>query len=87
MSPLLCRLLRVAIAGPLGIAVFGALLVAGAPVHAQGPIHPDAESVEPLAVGSRGPAVSVLGVEGGTRDLAALVAEQGALLVFYRGGW
>ena len=57
------------------------------PVRAEGVVHPDPESVAPLPVGSRVPSVQVETVDGRVVDLAALVREQGALLVFYRGGW
>jgi len=33
------------------------------------------------------PPVSVLTVSGDSVDLAELVRDRGALLVFYRGGW
>jgi hypothetical protein len=49
--------------------------------------YPSAEAVKPLAVGAAVPSVSVQTVEGERVDLATLVAERGALLVFYRGGW
>lgn len=47
----------------------------------------NAGSVVPLAPGAKVPSVSVQTVQGDPVDLAALVREQGALLVFYRGGW
>jgi peroxiredoxin len=43
--------------------------------------------VEPLAPGARVPSVRVQTLLGEPVDLADLVREQGALLVFYRGGW
>lgn len=49
------------------------------------PASPDA--VRPLAVGAAVPAVVVRDVTGEPVDLAEAVREQGALLVFYRGGW
>lgn len=63
-----------------------ALLLASASL-AGGRVFPDAKSVEPLAPGERVPSVSVEPVGGGRIDLAERVREQGALLVFYRGGW
>lgn len=49
--------------------------------------YPSPEAVQPLPPGSRVPSATVRGVAGEPLDLAALVAERGALLVFYRGGW
>ena len=46
-----------------------------------------AADVEPLAVGAQVPAVTVKTVKGAPVDLASLVKDRGALLVFYRGGW
>ena len=61
------------------------LLAAGA--AAGGRVYPAAEAVEPLAPGARVPSVGVQTVLGEPVDLADLVRDQGALLVFYRGGW
>lgn len=69
------------------LAATGLCLFAAAPALAEGRVYDDAESVEPLPVGARVPSVEVRGVDGRVTDLAALTAEQGALLVFYRGGW
>jgi len=44
------------------------------------------DAVQPLAVGETVPSVSVRSVDGAAVDLAD-VADDGALLVFYRGGW
>ena len=46
-----------------------------------------ATAVEPLAVDSPIPEVAVVSVSGKPVDLSEIVREQGALLVFYRGGW
>jgi len=62
------------------------LLLAGSAAAADR-VYPNPESVEPLPVGAQVPAVTVLRVGGGAVDLSRLVAERGALLVFYRGGW
>ena len=76
-------------AAALGLAV----LLAGcadAPDPDPGPagrVYDSAERVEPLALGSSVPSASIRNVAGETLDLAGLVAERGALLVFYRGGW
>jgi len=67
------------------VATAGLLLASSA--LAEGRVYPDAKSVEPLAPGARVPSVQVERVGGGRVDLAELVREQGALLVFYRGGW
>jgi hypothetical protein len=50
-------------------------------------VYGSAAEVEPLAVGTRVPPARVSSVKGDPVDLADLVREQGALLVFYRGGW
>lgn len=52
-----------------------------------GEVHPSPDAVAPLQPGARVPAVSVQTVTGESVDLAGLVSERGALLVFYRGGW
>lgn len=64
-----------------------ALVLASGATHASDAVPPSPESVQPLAVGARVPAVTVEPVTGEPVDLAALVRERGALLVFYRGGW
>ena len=65
-----------------------AFLLGAAAVQSEpGPVYSDAESVRPLAVGAQVPSAPVRRIDGTTVDLASLVAEQGALLVFYRGGW
>ncbi|MBW1885962.1 MAG: hypothetical protein JRJ58_20715 [Deltaproteobacteria bacterium] len=50
-------------------------------------VYPNAEAVVPLAPGARVPSAVVQSVAGEPIDLADLVRESGALLVFYRGGW
>ncbi len=50
-------------------------------------VYPTAEAVEPLAPGARVPSAPVQTVRGEPANLADLVRERGALLVFYRGGW
>jgi hypothetical protein len=54
---------------------------------AENTVYPDAESVQPLQPGASVPSAVVRTVEGKPVDLAELVREQGATLVFYRGGW
>ena len=67
-------------------AVAAMLLAAGA-AHAQGKVYPTPQAVEPLAPGARVPSVRVETVRGEPVALADRVRENGALLVFYRGGW
>ena len=50
-------------------------------------VFPSSKDVEPLASGAQVPSASVETVLGVSVDLAELVRDQGALLVFYRGGW
>jgi hypothetical protein len=50
-------------------------------------VFPNAESVEPRAVGSMIPNATVRSVDGEVVDLAKKIGDRGALLVFYRGGW
>jgi len=64
-----------------------AVLLLAAVGQAGDRVHPSPDAVEPLAAGSRVPAVSVETADGDPVDLAGLVREHGALLVFYRGGW
>ena len=47
----------------------------------------NADSVEPLPVGSPIPSANVRTIDGESVDLATRLGEGGALLVFYRGGW
>ena len=61
-------------------------LLAG-PADAGGRVYDSPADVEPLAVGTRVPSARVTTVKGEPVELAGLVREQGALLVFYRGGW
>ena len=63
------------------------LLLVSTHAGAEGRVYPAAEAVEPLAPGARVPSVGVQTVRGEPVDLADLVRQQGALLVFYRGGW
>lgn len=69
-----------------------ALLLAGdwravSPAQAAGRVYASPAEVEPLAPGEKVPEVRVESVGGEPIDLADRVREQGALLVFYRGGW
>ncbi|MEM7409413.1 MAG: hypothetical protein AAF430_04160 [Myxococcota bacterium] len=65
----------------------GTIAVLGFGWAAQAVVYSDAESVEPLAVGASVPSAEVTDLDGKPVDIASLVGEQGALLVFYRGGW
>lgn len=72
------------------LAIWTMIAVAAPPLFAEpaAPVVPqDAESVQPLAVGERIPSAVIRTRDGADADLAGLVAESGALLVFYRGGW
>jgi hypothetical protein len=69
------------------LALASVLLLSAGTAEADGRVHPDPQSVEPLAPGARVPSVRVQAVGGERIDLAERVREQGALLVFYRGGW
>ena len=69
------------------VGLFAAFHAGTAIAEPGGQIHDDAESVEPLPIGAQVPSVQVRSIDGTSVDLARLTAEQGALLVFYRGGW
>ena len=62
------------------------LLIAGL-ACAENPVYPNAEATRPLQPGASVPSVGVRSLDGSTADLAKLVSNTGALLVFYRGGW
>ena len=64
-----------------------ALLIGASVASAADRVYPTAEDVEPLAIGSSVPPVTVSTVSGEPVDLSKLVSDRGALLVFYRGGW
>ncbi len=64
-----------------------ATLLAVATSQAGGPVYASAAEVKPLAEGAAVPSARVTTVGGEPVDLAERVREQGALLVFYRGGW
>jgi len=77
---------RSSLSGFLGIGLVGLLGLAAAS-NAEPRAYASPEEVKPLAVGSAVPSVALQRVSGESVDLATLVAERGALLVFYRGGW
>ena len=64
-----------------------ALLIGASATAAADRVYPTAEAVEPLALGSSVPSVTVSSVSGAPVDLSEVVRDRGALLVFYRGGW
>lgn len=62
-------------------------LLAPAVASEERPVHDSPEAVQPLQPGARVPSATVRRVTGESLDLASLVSERGAMLVFYRGGW
>jgi hypothetical protein len=68
-------------------AATSAFLLVAAAAHGEGRVYASASAVEPLAPGSRVPSVRVETPRGEPVDVADLVRESGALLVFFRGGW
>ena len=62
-------------------------LLIGSPVLGEGAVYEQPEAVEPLAPGSAVPAAGLQTVAGEPVALTDLVRGEGALLVFYRGGW
>ena len=69
-----------------GLVVALALFACGGADPSPG-VYSSPDAVQPLAVGEAVPSVTVRDVEGEPVDLAELVRDAGALLVFYRGGW
>jgi hypothetical protein len=74
-------------AAPILSAALAAAALAGGCGEANGRVYATAEAVEPLSPGAGVPSVRVLTVRGEPVDLAGLVRDRGALLVFFRGGW
>jgi len=70
----------------LAVGATAALLTGGAQA-VETDVHDSPHDVKPLQPGTRVPTVAVETVHGELVDLAELVRESGALLVFYRGGW
>lgn len=64
-----------------------AAMIAGNAQGERTDVHSSPYDVEPLQPGASVPNVAVENVTGELVDLAELVRESGALLVFYRGGW
>jgi hypothetical protein len=71
----------------LGMLALAAVCLATTSAWAGGRVYDSPEAVEPLAPGASVPSVRVETVRGEPVDLAERMREQGALLVFYRGGW
>ena len=69
----------------LGIAAV--VFLASGFARAEDRVFPNANDVEPLATGAQVPSSRVETVLGAPVDLADVVRDHGALLVFYRGGW
>jgi hypothetical protein len=69
-------------------ALFAGLLLVPRLIQAEtGTVYASAEAVVPLAPGAAVPSAIVRTVDGEEVDLADVVRDEGALLVFYRGGW
>lgn len=64
-----------------------AALIAGGAHGTDTSVHASPHEIAPLQPGARVPTVALETVQGELVDLAELVRESGALLVFYRGGW
>ncbi len=62
-------------------------LLLGGPAPAEVGVAASAETVEPLAVGERAPAVTLRDPDGRDVALARLWGEKPVVLIFYRGGW
>ena len=73
----------------LGTALFVLIMMAASPASAAELKEPagSAETVAPLLVGSPVPAAKVKTLDGTDVDLASLLSEKRAILIFYRGGW
>ena len=69
------------------VALGAVFALSGAAMADEPRAYPSAEATRPLAVGSQVPDVPLRSVRGEAVALRSLVAERGALLVFYRGGW
>jgi len=74
-------ILRRALAIAATACLLANLAAAGVQVYAS------PHDVEPLQPGAHVPTVAVESIDGEIIDLASLVRESGALLVFFRGGW
>jgi hypothetical protein len=69
------------------VGALSGLVACGGEARSTGRVYASAEEVQPLGVGERVPSVRVVTVRGESVDLADVVRDHGALLVFYRGGW
>ena len=84
MRSLRSRLLAPFAVAVLGAVALGAALADGASAQTA---HASPQAAVPLTPGQVVPSASVRTVNGEPADLADLVRDEGALLVFYRGGW
>jgi hypothetical protein len=50
-------------------------------------VYPSPGETQPLPAGSSIPSVTLTTVQGQSIQLAKILGDRGALLVFYRGGW
>lgn len=83
---ILFKALRVVMGVVLAVGVT-TVPAAAADSKASARVYPNAESVQPRSVGEPVPNVTIQTIDGNSVDLAGLLEESGALLVFYRGGW
>ena len=80
------RYLRFLLVGPFAVWAVALATTLAMSASAQ-TTHPSPEAAAPRAAGQVVPSASVQTVTGESVDLADLVRDEGALLVFYRGGW
>jgi hypothetical protein len=69
------------------IIIVAAILLSGSARADRTEVFSSPHDVEPLQPGDHVPTVAVETIRGRLVNLADLVRESGALLVFYRGGW
>jgi hypothetical protein len=88
VTPPVCRTIYMQVLTTFTIGAFTMTIAfLGAEAAADMSLYPNAEATKPLAVGSMIPSATIRTVTGDSVDLADLVKQTGALLVFYRGGW
>ncbi len=78
---------RIEAAGRFLLVATAAFLCGAGAANGDDRVFASPETVVPLAVGTAVPSARVRTVGGEAIDLAELVRDAGALLVFYRGGW
>ena len=54
---------------------------------ARAALAPSAEEARPLKVGAKAPDAEVVGLDGKTAKLSAIIAGKPTILIFFRGGW